>query len=433
MESVELLCQIVIDILKEFSMEKRPLTVAVLKEAFSANKEISSLLSRGLSDPLSERRKELPNPQRQLTRAELKGVEASTPSEIGSMTKLQSAFLKILHSFGPIIKGDYEKQFCQLQKTISDCDSLESLGIVSNEMLSMVISLINDTVDGISFSNEFLVELSKDLYKMEEQLYSYQNHNRETYLLSSEFHNNLLLHTGDMSHALDIGNNFEDVRHQITSKLSAIARAIAVKRQGDEARLQEADKKIAELQISVRNHNEEIAQVTERAKTLEKEVMLDALTEIHNRRAYELQMRESLRRYHRDGQPFSLVLMDVDRFKNINDRYGHIAGDKCLKEIAKIIKSSFRKTDFLARYGGEELVAILPGSSADNAGKIAEKVRSRIELARFRYQQEEIPITISLGVTEVKPTDQESEAVFSRVDSAMYQAKKGGRNKVCVI
>jgi diguanylate cyclase (GGDEF)-like protein len=124
--------------------------------------------------------------------------------------------------------------------------------------------------------------------------------------------------------------------------------------------------------------------------------------------------------------------MDVDRFKNINDKYGHSAGDKCLKEIAKIIMSSMRKADFLARYGGEELVAILPGSTADDAGKIAEKVRFRIELARFCYHQEEIPITISLGVTESRQGDQEPESVFTRADSAMYHAKQDGRNRVCM-
>jgi hypothetical protein len=145
MKSVELLSQIVIEILKEFSMEKRPLTATDLNEAFSAKKEISSLLSHGLSDPLNERRKEFPNPQRQLKRAQLKVVAASTPSGIEPLAKLQSAFLKILHSFGPIIKGDYEKQFLQLQKQISDCESLESLCIVGDDMDSMVSSLINDT------------------------------------------------------------------------------------------------------------------------------------------------------------------------------------------------------------------------------------------------------------------------------------------------
>jgi diguanylate cyclase len=349
------------------------------------------------------------------------------------MAKLQSAFLKILHSFGPMIKGDYEKKFCQLQERIGDCSSLDSLGIVGDEVDSMVSSLINDTVAGISFSNDFLVELSKDLYKMEEQLFSYQNHNRSTYLLSNEFHNDLLLHTGDMSHALDVGDNFEDIRHLITSKLSVITKAVEVKRQADEIRLLEADKKIAELQNNVKIYNREILQVREHADTLEKEVLLDELTQVSNRRAYDLQIGDTLRSYHRDGVPVSLILIDIDLFKRVNDDYGHRAGDKCLQEIAKLIKDALRKTDFFARYGGEEFIAILDGSNAKEARNVAEKIRSRIEKSRFSYHEEIIPVTISLGVTEVTPADRDADVPFMRADEALYQAKKDGRNRVCVI
>src|SRR5208337_4889161 len=109
---------------------------------------------------------------------------------------------------------------------------------------------------------------------------------------------------------------------------------------------------------------------------------------------------------------FSLILMDIDHFKRVNDDYGHKAGDKCLKEIAKLIKSSLRQSDFLARYGGEELIAILNGSSAASARDIAEKIRGRIERTRFCYKDVIIPVTISLGVTEVMASDTDPEAPF---------------------
>ena len=162
-------------------------------------------------------------------------------------------------------------------------------------------------------------------------------------------------------------------------------------------------------------------------------MLLDGLTEIHNRRAYELRIREELRRYHRDGQGFSLVLIDVDHFKNINDLYGHQAGDNCLRGIAGRIKSAVRTTDFLARYGGEEFIVILAGSSGDNARRISEKIREVIEKTKFIYRDEEIPVTISLGVTVAEPSDGDPEALFVRVDDAMYRAKKEGRNRVCAI
>jgi diguanylate cyclase len=268
---------------------------------------------------------------------------------------------------------------------------------------------------------------------MEEDLFSYQSHNRETYILSNEFQDDVLLHTGDMGHALNVGNEFEHVRHLITSKISVIAKAVEVKRQEDEVRLLESDKKIEELQNNVKTYNQEILQVRERADTLEKEVLLDELTQTSNRRAYDLRANDALRRYHRDGVPFSLIFIDIDHFKKVNDGYGHSAGDKCLREIAKLLKGSLRKTDFFARYGGEEFIAILDGNNAEEARNVAEKMRSRIKKTRFSYNEEIIPVTISLGVTEVMRSDTDAEVCFFRADEALYRAKKDGRNRVRVI
>jgi two-component system cell cycle response regulator len=92
-----------------------------------------------------------------------------------------------------------------------------------------------------------------------------------------------------------------------------------------------------------------------------------------------------------------------------------------------------RKTDFLARYGGEELMVILPGSNAEDARKVAEKIRVRIDKTRFGYQNEIIRLTVSLGVTQIQPTDTDPEKPFLRVDEAMYNSKREGRNKVAVV
>jgi diguanylate cyclase len=162
-------------------------------------------------------------------------------------------------------------------------------------------------------------------------------------------------------------------------------------------------------------------------------MMLDELTGINNRRAYDLQIRQNLRRYQKDGATFSLILMDIDHFKKVNDEYGHRAGDKCLVETAKLIKNSLRKKDFLARYGGEEIIALLHGSNADDAQIVAEKIRLRIEKTRFSFKDRVIPMTVSLGVTEVLPGDTDPEIPFIRADTALYCAKNEGRNKVKVI
>jgi diguanylate cyclase len=426
MGPLDVLSKAVIETLREFSSGKRPLDCASLKEAFTERQEVISLLYPALDV--------LANPDvRKLSRVSLVKSETPKESNIEPVSQLRNVFLKILNGLGPMIKDDYENRFSELQKKIKECESLLPLSLIGEQLGQMVGELISDAIERVEFSNDFLVELSKDLFKMEEQLSSFQDYNKETHQVSDEFHNDILSHTGEIHRAFDSGKSLQDIRNLITSKLNTISKAIEIKRESDEVRLRKADASIAELQDNLRIYKQEILQVKERSESLEKEVLLDALTQINNRRAYDLQIRESLRGFHRNGEQFSLILMDIDNFKRVNDDYGHKAGDKCLKEITKLIKSSLRQSDFLARFGGEELIVILKGSGVGDARNVAEKIRSCIERAHFCYKDEKIPVTISLGVTEVMASDTDPETPFIRVDEAMYRAKKDGRNRVSVI
>jgi diguanylate cyclase len=301
------------------------------------------------------------------------------------------------------------------------------------DLVNVVRLLVSRALEDIDHASDILSEIGKDLTGMEAQLVSYHIHNRETFRSNDKFTSHLLLDTEEISEAFHLSDILADARGLISFKLQAIKTAIERKRQEDDVRLQDADDRIDELQKSLQGYKEEVVRSKQRADALEKEVLLDGLTEIHNRRAYELRIREEMKRYHRDGQTFSLVLIDVDSFKQINDVYGHPAGDKCLQGIAGRIRAGVRGTDFLARYGGEEFVIILAGSSLENARRIAEKIRVLIEKTQFFYRSEEIRVTTSLGVGEVRPTDEDPEALVARVDNALYQAKKQGRNRVCMI
>ena len=411
MEASEFLSEIVIEILRDFSAQKRKLTVESLSGALAVRGEIAALLSQ------SDKKNEAKQPEEAV----------SSPSIFPAV---HESYRKFLAELVPISKGEHIQELTALQERVKKSMKIEELAVAGKDIVQIARRVISQILEEGKLANDFLVELGKDLVGMEQQLFSYQSHNLQTYLLNDKFCSNLLSDTEEVNDAVQAKGMTDGL---IISKLAAIGRAIAMKRQEDENRLKEADAKIAELQMSVHNYSTEIDQVTERMNELEKEVMIDALMHIHNRRAYELKIRDAIKRFHRDGQTFTLILMDVDHFKQINDLYGHLAGDKCLQEIAKTIKLCLRKTDFLARYGGEELVAILSSTKAGDAEIVAEKVRKTIENTRFYFSDEKLPVTISVGVTEALSTDANSEVLFQRVDEAMYRAKHEGRNKVCVI
>ncbi|MGH1470047.1 MAG: GGDEF domain-containing protein [Cellvibrionaceae bacterium] len=155
----------------------------------------------------------------------------------------------------------------------------------------------------------------------------------------------------------------------------------------------------------------------------------DPLTGTGNRLALDNALHRELLLSHRYNQELSLLMIDVDHFKLVNDTYGHNAGDTVLKKVADIIVDIARQTDMTFRYGGEEFIVVLSKTNIDGAKIIADRIRKELENTKITVGNGDINVTISLGVTNLKKSENVDE-LFTRADSALYQAKNAGRNKV---
>lgn len=169
--------------------------------------------------------------------------------------------------------------------------------------------------------------------------------------------------------------------------------------------------------------------ITERKKledALKIAATIDKLTDIYNRHKFEDILKQEIERTKRYKSPLSLVMFDIDHFKNINDTYGHQVGDYVLKTMANIVRNNIRITDFFGRWGGEEFMILMPETIIKNAGELAEKIRNIIE----NYIFEDVKsVTISCGVTQFIKDDT-FDSFIKRVDDALYHAKKRGRNRI---
>ncbi|TVO51589.1 sensor domain-containing diguanylate cyclase [Denitromonas halophila] len=164
---------------------------------------------------------------------------------------------------------------------------------------------------------------------------------------------------------------------------------------------------------------------------IEEMATIDKLTGLLNRNAFTMLMKKLLADYKRDPQPMAFLLADIDFFKQINDRHGHLAGDNVLAGIAKRLLDALRESDLVVRWGGEELLILLRHCDLSEALRIAESLRRGIGEEAFATNGQAIPVTISIGVTEYQAGESTEQAV-SRADAALYQAKNAGRNRVCV-
>jgi len=168
-------------------------------------------------------------------------------------------------------------------------------------------------------------------------------------------------------------------------------------------------------------------------KRLEKSASTDTLTGLLNRHAFDFVFQQARLDSERSRQPMCAILLDIDFFKKINDKHGHLVGDHVLKEIAAIARRSLRESDIICRWGGEEFLVLLKNCTLEKATAIAENLRNTIASNDFSRTTDltrgRLSVTVSMGVAECKDTETE-DSVFDRADQALYQAKENGRNSV---
>jgi len=181
----------------------------------------------------------------------------------------------------------------------------------------------------------------------------------------------------------------------------------------------------------LRSHNHFIADSIGAWRKIEKHATTDALTGLGNRHAMQEMFPREIKRCLKDNQPVSLIMVDVDQFKSFNDRFGHVAGDRALSAVGKILKHQFRPRDLLVRYGGDEFSALLPGVDAQEAAEIADRVRQTVSGTTESSEDSliQIPVNVSMGVAQLTENG-DLDSLLRAADAALYRAKKSGRNAV---
>ena len=160
-------------------------------------------------------------------------------------------------------------------------------------------------------------------------------------------------------------------------------------------------------------------------------MITDGLTGAATRRAFLEFLERELVRVKRHGRPLSLVMVDIDNFREVNETHGHLAGDHVLRGVAAVVREEVRGDELFARYGGDEFAVVLPETILEDAARFCERIRARVEKQTFAWQEQVLPVTLSIGGAATE-TDDDQAALLSRVDARLYEAKRTGRNR-CVL
>ncbi|MEW8061972.1 MAG: GGDEF domain-containing protein [Candidatus Thiodiazotropha sp.] len=221
----------------------------------------------------------------------------------------------------------------------------------------------------------------------------------------------------NQSHALDANPSLEDLRGIAQTLMQATAQAMQNNRMLRD-HLESAEEQSLSLQSEV--------------KKLRDEISTDALTGLFNRRALNKRMHELVEAHNGAATPFSILMLDIDHFKQFNDNFGHVIGDEVIRRVGLIMRDQLRDVDFPARYGGEEFTVLLPGTDISHAISVAETIHQSVAklILIKRSTKEKLPsVTVSVGAASYRRGDS-PETLLERADQALYQAKEGGRNRI---
>ncbi|HEY9149456.1 MAG TPA: diguanylate cyclase [Gammaproteobacteria bacterium] len=274
----------------------------------------------------------------------------------------------------------------------------------------------------------FLRQLTERLQEVDAQLQGSESLREARLQSSRELDAAVKQEVRGMESRVQAAEDLDQLKSELQTHLDNIVQQLGQHQREEEQSHQQAREEMSRLQSRLQTMEEEAERLRNRARDEHHQAMTDSLTGIPNRLAFDEHMAGEFARWKRFHTPLALLVWDVDRFKDLNDQYGHKAGDKVLKAVAQTLQEHIRETDFIARYGGEEFVLIMSGAEVDVLEEVANKLRSAVSGCGFHFRGNAVQVTISCGIASFAGEDT-PETVFERADRALYRAKDLGRDR----
>jgi diguanylate cyclase len=300
------------------------------------------------------------------------------------------------------------------------------------ERISRLIRTMREKANEEKKSLEsFLAQLTEQLQTLDNFISGVEKDHHESIHEGQALSDRMQDHIQHIGRSVDDAAELEQLKDAVRIRLETVSQHMTEFRNYEELRDVRAQERIDELNARIKSMEEDSEKLRNKVKQERESALMDQLTEVRNRMAYDERIEQEHARWKRYQSPLSLIVIDIDLFKKINDNFGHIAGDKVLHTVAQNLQQNIRETDFLARYGGEEFVIIMPDTHAQEGLAVAEKLRAAVEDCGFHYRGDSVQVTISCGIAEFSHNDTPGK-VFEKADAAMYRAKAEGRNRCLV-
>ncbi|TKB56666.1 GGDEF domain-containing protein [Ferrimonas aestuarii] len=320
----------------------------------------------------------------------------------------------------------YREEIAAIKAILSGDVQVDQLLDAYNQILTI---LVGEMAKEKSASQQFLAELSDSLNVVGQSIRNSWQTTNNGFKSNRQFMHQLNAHVSKVGEKAQEHDDVDDLREMVVNEMAFIRHQISKRESREQQEFAAMKQSMQKMQAELNSLANEAAVYKDKLLEQQRINQVDPLTQLPNRAALDEQLKRAYRQYKRYGHELWVTVVDIDRFKSINDNFGHSTGDKTLQVVSMALKNSLRKEEFVARYGGEEFVVLLPGMDKEQVLQVLNRIRERIKAIPFKFKDERLSISVSIGAAKVagKETIQET---FERADAALYRAKRQGRDKV---
>lgn len=316
----------------------------------------------------------------------------------------------------------------QVNSSLLDADSIDSLQAVADELKNAVTTVLSERNKKVKELSNFLGDVARRLNSLQSHMQDEKSDRKDSSADRGDLGKLVGSNLQELRESVADAESVEAMQKEIDSRIEVIDSSVTSFIETESLRAEKAESSSAELEAQLEKMKLQANQLRQSLEAARTEAVVDPLTGVSNRRAYDERFEVEYARWKRNHEPLTLAIMDIDKFKSINDTYGHPIGDKVLKVVAGRIQQQVRESDFFGRIGGEEFAFILVNSSLENALEKVELLRQSVAECNFKIKKKKFQVTISIGLATFKGKDT-IDTIYTRADQALVQAKQTGRNK----
>ncbi|MCW8826600.1 MAG: diguanylate cyclase, partial [Gammaproteobacteria bacterium] len=347
-------------------------------------------------------------------------------SEKLSMLPAHEVLIQLLERLD--IPSELNEQFDAVKKSLARGVETDKLEEVLKQIADLILAMRSRIQKEKGELEQFLKQLTERLQEIDINIQDHFQDHRNSYEDGQELHKTVDREVHQIANSVEQATDLPTLKENVQQRVETIFKHMELYQKSEAERLEKAEQKVKDLSQRLTIMQNESDRLQQKIVSERNLAMVDPLTGINNRLAYNERIESEFARWQRYQTPLTMTVWDIDKFKSVNDNYGHQAGDRVLTVVAKLLSRQIRETDFVARFGGEEFVLLMPETPLEQAQKVADNLRRSIEQCEFHFKEQRVPITISCGLAQFSKGDK-VEAVFNRADKALYQAKHAGRNR----